>query len=586
MITEEREHIIMRLLEARGVVSIKHLASACPDVSTVTLRRDLARLETQSRLRRTHGGAVRLEHRAGLRQAEAAMPANDDHGTIQRNFDALILPPVAGRSANTLRQQAASRRIPFLAESAPQTGGIYLGPRNFSGSQELGRVAGRHHGAKSSAAEILIVSLEPLSNARERADGFVDGFRRAFAGEVVVHRVDGRGMLKEALRQTRDALRAHPGIDVVFGVNDHTILGALDVAQAMGRADIDGYSVGGEGGSLFDELARDKALRATLALFPEVVGHLAIDTICRCFAGQDAGDAVITPACVLTPRSLPDFYRRDAEQWRLRPEVLARMCADQLYEGPALRGRTISFMLHYPSHEWYRNLAAAMRLRCAELGVDLVVRNAEDEVAEQIQTNRRDVAAAAAREIAAREIVLIDGGEASRFLAEALRGTARDQTVITNSLRVVDILAGVADLKIMMTGGEFQSATRSLVGPGVGALLETMRADKAFVSPDGVSPTFGLSFEDERAALVCRRFADTAREVVVLADHSVVGLESNVQAVRPSHAHTVFTDAGTLTSHRRDLSAAGMRVIVADPDEPAADQRSGLAARTETNKVQ
>jgi DeoR/GlpR family transcriptional regulator of sugar metabolism len=111
----------------------------------------------------------------------------------------------------------------------------------------------------------------------------------------------------------------------------------------------------------------------------------------------------------------------------------------------------------------------------------------------------------------------------------------------------------------------------------VGALLETIRVDKAFVSPDGISPGFGLSFEDERAALVCRRFCDAAREVVVLADHGVVGLESNVQAVRPKLFHTVFTDAGTLPSHRLELSSAGLRVIVADDEAadavPAASPR-------------
>jgi len=47
----------------------------------------------------------------------------------------------------------------------------------------------------------------------------------------------------------------------------------------------------------------------------------------------------------------------------------------------------------------------------------------------------------------------------------------------------------------------------------------------------------------------------------------VVGLESNVQAVRPKQFHTVLTDAGALTSHRFDLFAAGLRVIVADEEE-------------------
>ena len=76
----------------------------------------------------------------------AAMIANGAAlpGGVSQEFDALILPPVKGQWAHTLRQQVARRRAILIAESAPQVGGIYLGPRNFEGAQALGRFAGRH----------------------------------------------------------------------------------------------------------------------------------------------------------------------------------------------------------------------------------------------------------------------------------------------------------------------------------------------------------------------------------------------------------------------------------------------------------
>jgi DeoR/GlpR family transcriptional regulator of sugar metabolism len=558
MITEEREAAILSLLGERGVASIHALLERCPGVSAVTLRRDLSRLEGQGKLRRTHGGAVRVE----AERPGDAVPADE----AQRSFDGLVLPPVSGRWAHTLRQQAMRRGTPFLAESAPQVGGIYLGPANSAEAHRLGLKAGAEHAARSATAEVLLVALEALPNTRDRVEGFISGFTEAFPGKVVAHRVDGRVIFKEAIRQATDAFRTHPGIDVVFGVNDHTILGALEVAARLG-VPVSGYSVGGEGGALFDELAKNGPLKATLALFPEVVGRLAVDTICRRFAGEEVGEAVITPAEILTPANLADFYAHDGDQWRLRSEVLDRMCAGRLYSGPSVAGRSIGFMLHYPSHEWYRNLAAAMRQRAAEFGLVFTARNAEDEVAEQLRAIKRIIGQAAAAAVKPRETLLIDGGECSRYFAEALKSLGRELTVVTNSLAVLGILAGTPGIKVLLTGGEVQPATRTLVGPSVGALLETIRVDKAFVSPDGVSPGFGLSFEDERAALVCRRFCDAAREVIVLADHGVVGLESNVQAVRPKQVHTVFTDAGTLSSHRLDLSAAGPRVVVADEEE-------------------
>lgn len=571
MIREEREARILALLDERGTVSLRAIQKACPDASLVTLRRDLARLEEGLRLRRTHGGAVRLTPAsAGVAPRTGADPSVAE-------FDALILPPVKGAWGHTLRQQAIRRGALLIAESAPQVGGVYLGPRNFERSEALGRFAAEEATARGGRAEVLLVALEGLQNTRDRLEGFREGFRQSFAGDVVFHRVDGRGLLKEVIRQVSDAFEAHPGINVVFGVNDHTILGALEVAGRFG-ADVAGYSVGGEGAGLFDLLAEGRGLRAVLALFPEVVGHAAIDMICAAFDGADIGREIITPAEVLTRDNLERFYAREDGQWRLIPAVLAEMCAPYAYSGGAGTGRSIGFMLHYPSHEWYRGLAAAMRKRAGELGATLVSRNAEDEVADELRAIKRRIGMAAAASIGNGETLLVDGGECSRHFAEALRQAGVSASVYTNSLAVLDILAAAPSIRVFLTGGEYQPATRMLVGPSVGTMLETIRVDRAIVSPDGIAPTFGLSFEDERAALVCRRFCAAAREVVVLADHGVVGLESGVQALRPNATHSVFTDAGTLSTHRLDLSTAGMSVVVVDEDDDAAQAavRHGL----------
>ncbi len=210
-----------------------------------------------------------------------------------------------------------------------------------------------------------------------------------------------------------------------------------------------------------------------------------------------------------------------------------------------------------------------MRKRAAELGATLVTRNAENEVAEEIRAIMRRIGTEAAATVESGESLLVDGGECSRYFAEALRQTGVGASVYTNSLAVLDILANAPAVRVFLTGGEFQPTTRTLVGPSVGTMLETIRVDRAVISPDGIAPAFGISFEDERAALVCRRFCAAAREVAVLADHGVVGLESSVQALRPNPTHTVFTDAGTLSTHRLDLSTAGMSVVVVDVDDDA-----------------
>jgi DeoR/GlpR family transcriptional regulator of sugar metabolism len=55
---QERQQQILQLLEARGNVSISDLSTRL-SVSDMTIRRDLAQLEEDGLLRRTHGGATR-----------------------------------------------------------------------------------------------------------------------------------------------------------------------------------------------------------------------------------------------------------------------------------------------------------------------------------------------------------------------------------------------------------------------------------------------------------------------------------------------------------------------------------------------
>lgn len=58
MQAQERQQKVLQLLDARGSVSIADLSSRF-SVSDMTIRRDLAQLETDGLLRRTHGGATR-----------------------------------------------------------------------------------------------------------------------------------------------------------------------------------------------------------------------------------------------------------------------------------------------------------------------------------------------------------------------------------------------------------------------------------------------------------------------------------------------------------------------------------------------
>ncbi len=573
MIKAEREARIVDMVSEVGAASIRDLAVRLGGVSEVTVRRDVARLTARGMLKRSHGGVSRIDraHRSD-RAADSQVPFEPLLGDVE----GIVLPPLEGKGAETLRLMARRRHIPFLAELAAQAGGVYLGADNFAAGRELGEVAARQLGRQVKKAKILLVSLEALPNTRTRCDGFLKGLTETFAGDVEHWRVDGRGIFKHALRASLDALQAHPDINVLFGVNDHSILAAIDASDRLRLDQVIAFSVGGEGGALFDALIGGHKLVACSALFPEIVGRRAVEMLSAALRGSEMPEEVRTPHAVVTRETLSQFYHKTESGWVFAPAAdpaAANGAADRA-PSRAARGRRprIGFVPHYPAHDWYRSMEKAMRARAEELGLDLVVAAPQAGIAQEIRSIRRVIARAAARLIAPGDTILINQGEACIFLAEELK-SATDLTVVTNSLDVLERLSGAPGVKVILTSGELHSKYRCLVGPSLGALFETLRVDKAFISVDGISARFGPSASDERMALAARRFIHASREVHVLADHSLVGQEANHRIAPLDQIDEVITDTGSLPGDRLAFASAGTSVSLADEETGAKDER-------------
>ena len=556
LIKSKRETFILELLRQKSPRSISELAEEIAGVSSVSIRRDVARLDGIGALQRTHGGA------RALASATTPGPVSSDDGLD--GLDAIVLPPVEGRAVDTLRHLARRRSIPFLAESSAQEGGIYLGPDNHAAGLDLGMAAGTMVSGKVAEARMLMVSVDSLANTSARCEAFLDGFKITFSGPVEHWQINGEGSFRASLQASRDAFDTIPGINIVFGVNDHSVLAALEAADLNGAHPF-GFSVGGEGSRLFEMLASRRKLHACAALFPEIVGMRGIDVLADAFAGASLPTEIRTPHAIVTAGNLADYYLLDGGTYVLSKDAPRLLGLPSPLAGKRRQKRSyaIGFLPHYPAHDWYRNMGRAMSVRADELGLVLRISAPTAGVAREINTLRSAIAVAAAARVQAGETVLINAGVMALQLAEQLRDR-RDVTIVTNSFDVLQHLSSSSGLKVIMTSGEYQAKDRCLVGPSLGALFETMRVDKAFLSVDGISPRFGASSVDERLALAARRFVAAAREVFVLADHSLVGVEATHRIAPAGQVLELVTDSGSLPADRMACAAAGMRVTLAD----------------------
>jgi len=195
------------------------------------------------------------------------------------------------------------------------------------------------------------------------------------------------------------------------------------------------------------------------------------------------------------------------------------------------------------------------------------------------------VAAPAKAAIAMVAAALVDEGDAialgagTTTLELARRLTrVRELTVVTNSVLVATALAS-SQSEVIVTGGMLRGATFALVGTGAEHSLSGLRVRRAFLSGNGLTASRGLSTPNTAAAAVDRAIARTAQEVVVLADHTKLGIDTTVQTVPVDRMAHVVTDELADVEELAALRAAGVAVHVApyaaspgaDEADPSAD---------------
>ncbi len=573
MLLEERENIILQNINAKGTATVRQLARAC-DVTEVTVRRDLKRLEESKLLKRVFGGAVSIE-RSQHKAPQYA--AGTSEAPALPNADALIVTTIDTRDAHTLRERAIRQDIPLIAEGNPQDGAVYLGIDNYEAGCQLGLWSANHlrrHGFAN--AHVLDIGVMSMSATRLRSKGFLDGLSAGAGDEAAALSIDGKGRYNSAYHIALDALRLHPEINLIFGINDDSILAGMQAYHDLGRdkSMLIAVSIGGEGNTIFDALMGEGPLKACMAMFPEVVGRLAIDTV-RYLWRADRGDFnVITPTALLTAENINQFYVKKENDWQFVDEDIIRTVslpwrAEDL-RGAEARKRRISFSISFRTHEWYQNLAKAMHARAKSVGVEFSVVDVNEDIRQEIRELQRIIGKLAASYIREGETVILDAGTTTMNMTQFLK-QRQNITVITNS---PDIFAGLRpnpSIKLILSGGAFDREAQAFAGRQVHALFKEMRVDKAFIGAEGFSSSFGLSAQNANVAEVRRSMIGAAREVVVLADHTLLGVDSDVHVTDIVNVDTLITDMGVLPSQRLEYAQSGKNILVAG-QVPAADE--------------
>lgn len=137
-------------------------------------------------------------------------------------------------------------------------------------------------------------------------------------------------------------------------------------------------------------------------------------------------------------------------------------------------------------------------------------------------------------------------------------------TVLTNSVQVLVELAGRPNLNVIGTGGMLRETALSFVGPLAVRAMADHHVDKAIISCKGLTVEKGVTDSNELEVELKKQMVQSAREVIVLADHTKFDYVGFARIIPISEVDTIITDDGVDPSMVIPFQEAGVRVIIAD----------------------
>lgn len=172
------------------------------------------------------------------------------------------------------------------------------------------------------------------------------------------------------------------------------------------------------------------------------------------------------------------------------------------------------------------------------------------------------IGATAARLVYPGDVISLDSSTTALQLARRVK-SIRNLTVVTNSLEVMIELSGIQSLTVVGVGGILSETTRSFLGPMAEEGISKIHVNKAFISPKGVSVTFGLSDYSPLEGQIRRKMMDVADKVIMLADHSKFNQLLFSSFVPLDSVDMVVTDAPPPPEFADFLSKKGIEIVVA-----------------------
>lgn len=167
---------------------------------------------------------------------------------------------------------------------------------------------------------------------------------------------------------------------------------------------------------------------------------------------------------------------------------------------------------------------------------------------------------AAAALIADSETVFLGSGTTVLEVAQHLHDR-HGLTVITNSLLVMNSLAGMREITVVGLGGILRSSEMSLIGHITEQTLAELRVDRVILGIRAIDVEHGLTNDYLPETHTDRAILSIGREVILVADHTKCERMSTVFVAPVTAIDMLVTDTGAPADFVSALTERGVRVL-------------------------
>ena len=162
------------------------------------------------------------------------------------------------------------------------------------------------------------------------------------------------------------------------------------------------------------------------------------------------------------------------------------------------------------------------------------------------------------------DTVALDVGSTTFEIAKAL--TARSSlTVITPSMRVLNLLMGNPDIRLISPGGVIRPGEESMIGELPRQAFKGLYVDKLFLGVGGLDSQAGLTEYNWDDALIKQAMIACAKEVYLVTDAGKFEQVAFAKVAELRSIHTLITDQMPPATLALALADAGVKVTVAAP---------------------